>query len=392
MSFESATPEHSSRFIRVIILISSLIVGLVGLATCIAPKWIATELVYIFAAILLSVGLIQALMLIGFFQQQRRGRSSYLIATSAILHCSIAAALCYFRSVSVTAITLIFLTLISLESVLLLYFGARIVNAPARCWMILGGLLSLCVAAVSIFHFGRPEWATWIAYLLGAKLLSIAILLAYVGLLTSDEDIALAFSHNTLHRQAPVVGSIYAVFYGPAFHCGIAVEDQKVVDFLNDCKVRYITWEEFLLGRKAIALDHPDIVPGSAEEISQFATSLAGRTAPYDGLHFNCENFAILCRSLGKTHTSRFTQVLVGKEMLLQHPWLGSTLQALNRGLSWSLYGMGGPIGKKVAFFFVWLTNRVSDWLIVRPLRKNGEVPTTSSTKADAAVKQLLEK
>jgi hypothetical protein len=133
-------------------------------------------------------------------------------------------------------------------------------------------------------------------------------------------------------------------------------------------------------------------VPGSAEEISQFATSLAGRTAPYDGLHFNCENFAILCRSLGKTHTSRFTQVLVGKEMLLQHPWLGSTLQALNRGLSWSLYGMGGPIGKKVAFFFVWLTNRVSDWLIVRPLRKNGEVPTTSSTKADAAVKQLLEK
>jgi hypothetical protein len=78
--------------------------------------------------------------------------------------------------------------------------------------------------------------------------------------------------------------------------------------------------------------------------------------------------------------------------MLLQHPWLGSTLQALNRGLSWSLYGMGGPIGKIVAFFFVWLTNRVSDWLIVRPLRKNGEVPTTSSTKADAAIKQLLEK
>lgn len=373
-------------------MISSLIVGIVGFATCIAPSWIATEIVYLFAAILLSVGLIQALMLIGLFQQQRRGRSSYLIVTSAVLHCIIAAALCYFRSFSVTAITLIFLTLISLESVLLLYFGTRIVNAPARCWMILGGLLSLCVATVSIFHFGKPEWAIWIAYLLGAKLLAIAVLLAYVGLLTSDEDIVLAFSHTAIHRQAPAVGSIYAVFYGPAFHCGIAVEDQKVVDFLNDCKVRYITWDEFLLGRKAIALDHPDIEPGSAEEISRFATSLAGRTAPYDGLHFNCENFAILCRSVGKTHTSRFTQVLVGKEMLLQHPWLGSTLQALNRGLSWSLYGLGGPVGKKVAFFFVWLTNRVSDWLIVRPLRKNGEASANSSIKADEAVKQLLGK
>jgi uncharacterized membrane protein HdeD (DUF308 family) len=383
---------NSTRFIRTILLLSSLIMGAIGFATYLAPKWVATEIIYIFAAILFSVGLIELLMLIGLFQQQRKGRSNLLLASSAVLHFSIAATLCYFRSVSVTAITLIFLTMITLESVLLLYFGARIKNAPARWWMLLGGLLSLCVAAVSIIHFGKPEWATWIAYLLAAKMLSIALLLAYVGLLTSDEDIALAFSHTMMHQQAPAIGSIYAVFYGPAFHCGIAVENQKVVDFLNDCKVRHVTWEEFLLGRKAIALDHPDVEPGVADEISQFATSLVGRSAPYDGLNFNCENFAILCRSVGKTHTSRFTQVLVGKEMLLQHPWLGSTLQALNRGLSWSLYGMGGPVGKKVAFFFVWLTNRVSDWLIVRPLRKNGETTATSSTKADEAVKQLLGK
>ena len=53
--------------------------------------------------------------------------------------------------------------------------------------------------------------------------------------------------------------------------------DGQIVDYLTDDIVRLITWEEFLLGRRAMEWNYPDFDSGTPDEVSRFARRLAGR-------------------------------------------------------------------------------------------------------------------
>jgi hypothetical protein len=224
-----------------------------------------------------------------------------------------------------------------------------------------------------LLHWHQAGIAYWLGALIGAKFLMLGWTLFDIGLRASDADLRFAYVGEGKFRDTPEVGSIYAVYYGPAFHCGISVGEGQVIDYLSDGVVRLITWEEFLLGRRALEWNYPDVPAGDPESIAIFARQLAGKYNKYDAFRFNCENLAIYCRSVGQTTHSAFSQASVGVEMVKRKPILGSMLQLLNRAASWFLYGAGGPFGKQVGFAMIRIARILTDWVVTRPLRKKGE-------------------
>ncbi|MEY4565093.1 MAG: Lecithin retinol acyltransferase [Planctomycetota bacterium] len=259
---------------------------------------------------------------------------------------------------------------VAVEGGLILWASVHFESQAAKIAMWLSGLVSLTVAVVSFMDLDHSIPTHWISYLIGAKMLLMGSTFLWAGLRASDNELKLAYCGLSQYHEQPNEGSIYAVFYGPAFHCGISVGNNQIVDYLTDGIVRLITWEEFLLGRRAMEWNYPDVPAGEPEQISAYARSLAGSYTKYDALKFNCESLAIKCRSIGKTDTSNFSQATVSLEMVQRYPWLGSLVQVLQRGASWFLYGMGGPFGKKVGFIMIRLTRAITNWFIVRPLRR----------------------
>jgi uncharacterized membrane protein HdeD (DUF308 family) len=259
---------------------------------------------------------------------------------------------------------------VAVEGLLILWASVHFSSSHAKLAMWLSGLTSLVVAVAALVYWGEALPVRWVGYLIGSKLLLMGVTFLWIGGRAKDSELRLAYIGLSQYQESPQEGSIYAVFYGPAFHCGISVGQNQIVDYLTDGVVRLIPWEEFLLGRRAMEWNYPDVEAGSPSEISAFARSLAGGHTKYDALRFNCENLAIHCRSLGKTQNSAFSQAAVSTELVQAHPWVGSLVQVLHRGASWFLYGMGGPFGKKVGFAMIRLTRALTDWLVVRPLRK----------------------
>ncbi|MFN7732849.1 MAG: hypothetical protein ACK5OB_13165 [Pirellula sp.] len=259
---------------------------------------------------------------------------------------------------------------VAVEGLLILWASVHFSSAQAKWAMWLSGLVSVVVAVAALLYWREGIPVRWVGYLIGSKLLLMGCTFVGVGAMAKASELRLAYLGLSRYQDQPQEGSIYAVFYGPAFHCGISVGQNQIVDYLTDGYVRLITWEEFLLGRRAMEWNYPDVPAGEPSEISAFARSLAGGHTKYDALRFNCENLAIHCRSLGKTHESRFSQAAVSTELVKRHPWVGSMVQLMHRGASWFLYGMGGPFGKKIGFTMIRLTRLLTDWLVVRPLRK----------------------
>jgi uncharacterized membrane protein HdeD (DUF308 family) len=262
---------------------------------------------------------------------------------------------------------------IAIEGSLILWVSMHFSSLATKIGMWLNGLTSIVVFVVVILNWNQVAVGYWIGGLLGAKLVLLGWTLLGIGLRASDADLSFAYVGEGKFHDVPQVGSIYAVYYGPAFHCGISVGDGQIVDYLSDGVVRLISWEEFLLGRRALEWNYPDVPAGDAAAISSFATALAGKYNKYDAFRFNCENLAIYCRSLGQTTHSSFSQAAVGVEIVKRRPILGTLLQMINRAASWFLYGAGGPFGKKVGFAMIRVARVVTDWVIVRPLRMNGE-------------------
>lgn len=262
---------------------------------------------------------------------------------------------------------------IAIEGSLILWVSMHFSSLATKIGMWLNGLTSIVVFVVVILNWNQVAVGYWIGGLLGAKLVLLGWTLLGIGLRARDADLRFAYVGEGKFHDVPQVGSIYAVYYGPAFHCGISVGDGQIVDYLSDGVVRLISWEEFLLGRPALEWNYPDVPAGDVAAISSFATALAGKYNKYDAFRFNCENLAIYCRSLGQTTHSSFSQAAVGVESVKRRPILGTLLQMINRAASWFLYGAGGPFGKKVGFAMIRVARVVTDWVIVRPLRMNGE-------------------
>lgn len=160
---------------------------------------------------------------------------------------------------------------VAVEGGLILWASVHFESQAAKIAMWVSGLVSLVVAVVSFMDMDHSIPAHWISYLIGAKLALMGCTFLWAGLGASDDELKLAYCGMSQFQEQPNEGSIYAVFYGPAFHCGISVGNNQIVDYLTDGIVRLITWEEFLLGRRAMEWNYPDVPAGEPKQISAYA-------------------------------------------------------------------------------------------------------------------------
>ena len=59
-----------------------------------------------------------------------------------------------------------------------------------------------------------------------------------------------------------------------------------------------------MAGRPPEHWTYPDLAPIAPEAVIQTALGEVGKTYPYNLLKFNCEHFAIYCKSGGQTYNS----------------------------------------------------------------------------------------
>jgi hypothetical protein len=268
---------------------------------------------------------------------------------------------------------------ITIEGCLILWVSLRFSSLTTKTGLWVSGLLSLAVAGITLLHKNEPNAGYWLGILLGAKFLLLGLILVGIGWLATESDLRFAYVGESVLQDGPQIGSIYAVYYGPAFHCGISVGDGQIIDYLTDGVVRLISWEDFVLGRRALEWNYPDVCSGNPDNVAKFARNLAGKYNKYDALRFNCENLAIYCQSIGQTTHSSFSQASVGVEFVRQRPILGSMVQLLNRGASWFLYGAGGPFGKKIGFTMIRIARVLTDWVVARPMRRHEKFSTPTT-------------
>jgi uncharacterized membrane protein HdeD (DUF308 family) len=395
------------RAIRIGLIVTGLGMLAVGLVCIIAPYWFATPLEWIVGGAMSFAGLAGGFHLVVGFIASLIGRwrrtpkrdeckqdesvvQSILTGSSAsaaergpvwtivLLQLMLGGAILMWPQIMRPYLLFILLLAIAAEGGLILWASFHFSSLSTKVWMWLSGLLSIAVAVVAMLQWGDPNAAFWLGAMIGAKFLMLGLIFVGVGLRASESDLRCAYVGLASFQDQADVGSIYAVYYGPAFHCGIGVGDGQIVDYLTDGIVRLITWEEFLLGRRAMEWNYPDVIPGDPEQIAQFARGLAGKYNKYDALKFNCENLAIYCRSVGQTTHSSFSQAAVGVEFVRRKPVLGSMVQLLNRGASWFLYGAGGPFGKKIGFTMIRIARALTDWVVARPMRLAEEFSSPS--------------
>jgi uncharacterized membrane protein HdeD (DUF308 family) len=379
--------------IRLSLIVTGSVVIVAGLCCMFVPAWVAVPLEWLVGGTMFLTGSAAVLHLAAgavaflFGSATQEDDVSVLSQDSLTRTSASVARRSPFWGVAILQVLIGGIMLISPESLRpywsLLLMAAIVVEAGLILWLSLhfssfatkvglwaNGLVSLVVFAIVMLNRPQVSVGHWIGGLLGAKLLMLGWALLEIGIRASDIDLRFAYIGEGRFHDTPSVGSIYAVYYGPAFHCGISVGDGQIVDYLSDGIVRLVTWDEFLLGRRALEWNYPDVPTGEPTAICVFARRLVGKYNKYDALRFNCENLAIYCRSLGQTTHSSFSQAAVGVELVKRKPILGSLLQMLNRAASWFLYGAGGPFGKQIGFIMIRVARAITDWVIARPLRK----------------------
>jgi uncharacterized membrane protein HdeD (DUF308 family) len=393
MMDENNASEATLRRLRLGLMATGFALALLG-ATCVtAPLWLQTPVEWLVGGPMFLTGLagvghlvIGCVASLGRWRNREsrasiaepRGGSSLSSASIAergpvwtlvLAQVALGGAILGWPKQTAPFLFLILLLAVAAEGGIILWASFHFQSLATKFWMWLTGGLSVAVAIVTLYHWRSPDADHLIGLLIGAKITLIGVIFFRVGWGASESDLRSAYVGLSSFQDRPTVGSIYAVYYGPAFHCGISVGDGQIVDYLTDGVVRLITWEQFLLGRRAMEWNYPDVPAGTQNAISSFARSLVGKFNLYDPLKFNCENLAIYCRSVGTTTHSGFSQASVGVELVRQKPLVGSMVQLLNRGASWFLYGAGGPFGRKVGFSMIRLARALSDWVVARPLR-----------------------
>ena len=162
----------------------------------------------------------------------------------------------------------------------------------------------------------------------------------------------------------PEVGELYAVYFGTAFHLGVYIGDGEIVHYLNDNNVYRVTWEKFLEGRTPEHWTYPDLEVLPVADVVRTALSEVGKTYPYNLLTFNCENFAIFCKTGGATYFSKYAQIAGGVSGVAVHPIVGMVAELNTRFIEWLAFHFGGPAGKSVSLAIRRLGAAVTRWLI----------------------------
>ena len=261
---------------------------------------------------------------------------------------------------SVSVVASMFGLLFLLEGLLLLYMAVRSPTATSHRLLTCCGAVSFAIGMLVLLRLVNDP-LRWAGVFVGLKLLAFGGTLAWIALRARPTDRALVYESAPL---SPETGEAYAVYFGTAFHLGVFIGNGEVVHYLNDNHVYRVPWDQFVAGRPPEHWTYPDLAPIAAEVVVQTALSEVGKTYQYNLLKFNCEHFAIYCKSGGRTYNSVYAQIAGGAANVAMHPLLGTVAELNTRLFEWLAFHLGGPSGKRLSLAIRRLGSAVTNGLI----------------------------
>jgi uncharacterized membrane protein HdeD (DUF308 family) len=319
------------------------------------------SLVQIVGVLLFGSGAIKAVqLLLGRYSTSARRRGWPVIVCEVILDVLMGTLLFNHWRVSVVVMASAFGLLFLFEGLLLLYMAVRSPTATSHKLLSCCGVITSAIGLVILLRLVNDP-LRWAGVFVGIKLLAFGGTLAWIALRALPTDRALVYESAPLMPEA---GEAYAVYFGTAFHLGIFIGDGEVVHFLNDNYVYCVPWEQFVAGRPPEHWTYPDLAPVATEVVVQTALSEVGKTYPYSLLRFNCEHFAIFCKSGGQTYSSVYAQIAGGAANVAMHPVLGTVAELNTRLFEWLAFHLGGPSGKRLSLAIRRLGAAVTNGLV----------------------------
>ncbi|MDX2037849.1 MAG: lecithin retinol acyltransferase family protein [Isosphaeraceae bacterium] len=345
-----------------------------GAVSALLPAELFGSIVKAIGLILIGSGVLKAgQLLLGRKSAEERRRGWPLIVSQVALDLAMGGLLINHRETSVEVVTLLLGLLFVSEGLLLLYMALRSPSRRSLAALVVGGLISATLGVVVMMRW-VPDPLAWVGVVVGIKLGAFGATLTWIALQSGRTD-SLVYEAAEV---VPIVAELYAVYFGTAFHLGVYIGDGRVVHYLDDNHVHEVSWETFLEGRSPEHWTYPDLEPVPAEKVVETALSEVGKTYPYNLLRFNCEHFAIFCKSGGATYQSIYAQVAGGFANLEKHPLIGMVAELNTRLVEWFAFHMGGTYGKRLSLLIRRIGCVIMNRLVDGTSRRNSLPPTTN--------------
>jgi uncharacterized membrane protein HdeD (DUF308 family) len=318
--------------------------------------------------LLIGSGLVKASQLfLGLAAKSARRKGWTVILWQVAVDLAMGTLLLNHRNVSVGILAISLATLFLVESAILFVMGVRSPTVRMRLvvWI---SAAAIAFTAVLAFVKVRENPTYWVGLVVGIKLLLFGAVLCGIAV---SAPRGCSLDHYTEGTLSPIVGELYAVYFGTAFHLGVYVGDDHVVHYLDDDHVWHVTWEKFLDGRKPQHWSYPDLPVLPEAAVVATAMSEVGKTYPYSLLKHNCENFAIYCKSGGATRYSKFAQIPGSLHNVSVHPLIGMVAEVNTRIFEWLAFHLGGASGKDISLRIRRLGAIITTWVVTRGANKD---------------------
>lgn len=358
------TEVSQSRRLMLGVGVTCLTLGAFALAM---PQAFLKSVIWIIGAILIVSGLVKASQLFATDRSAGSRRRGWpVIIALAVLDFVAGMVLINQRSISSEWLARLLALLFLAESGILFVMGVRAATLRGRLFVWLTAALTAALAMLALTCVRRDP-ASWVGLLVGLKLITFGLALVAITFTAPKGEVTSIYDEGEL---VPIVGELYAVYFGAAFHLGVFVGDDHVVHYLDDNNVWHVTWQKFLEGRCPHHWSYPDLPPVAPDAVVATAMSEVGKTYTYSFLKFNCENFAIFCKSGGATKYSKFAQVPESLNTVALHPVIGMIVEFNTRVVEWLAFHLGGPSGKGLSLAIRKLGAIVTTWLVARQSRQ----------------------
>jgi uncharacterized membrane protein HdeD (DUF308 family) len=332
-----------------------------GVLSIALPVSLYGALLRLVGVLLFGSGAVKAgQLLIGRRSAAERLRAWPVIVCQVALDFLMGALLLSYWRASVSVATTMFGLLFLCEGLLMIYMALRSPTPRSRTMLAVCGVIAGAIGVVIISRL-VDDPIRWAGAFVGIKLLTFGGTLSWIAWKALKSDSSLVYE---LEMPAPETGELYAVYFGTAFHLGVYIGGGEVVHYLNDNFVYRVTWEKFLDGRTPEHWTYPDLDPVPEDAVVRTAQSEVGKTYPYNLLRFNCENFAIFCKSGGATYCSKYAQIAGGASGVATHPMLGMVAELNTRFFEWLAFHFGGPAGKHLSLSIRRMGAAVTRWLV----------------------------
>ena len=291
-----------------------------------------------------------------------RARGLALIALQVALDVAVALLLLNHKLFTADVLCALLGLLFAGEGTILFTLGLKAPTVHTRLVLWLSALILLGLGGTIVIPW-KGDRLVLAGLLIGVKLIVFGGALVAIGLATRKLDSASIYEEPIV---LPEPAELYAVYFGAAFHLGVALDDGSIVHYLDDNHVHHVSWDTFLEGRTPQHWSYPDLPPVAPEEVQRVALAEVGKTYPYSLLSHNCEHFAIYCKSGGATRSSKYAQVQASLENVKAHPLLGLAAEANTRIVEYLAFHLGGPSGRKLSLEIRRIGSLVTAWLVSR--------------------------